>query len=170
MRHPKLLWPVILCTAALAVGCDRAEPTTDQATLGEKVDRAGEKLAREVGEVRDDADRGLDAMGEKLETGLDKAAQKVEESANTARVNAAQTGERLGDKLSDSSLTVKTKSALIADPDLSALKIAVDTTNGVVTLRGDVASAAAVKKAGIVAKAIDGVVAVDNQLRVNPAG
>jgi hyperosmotically inducible periplasmic protein len=170
MTHRKFLWPAMLCTAVLVAGCDRTESTTNKDTLGEKVDRAGDQLANDVEQVRHDADRKLDAMEDKIDTGLDKAARKFEESADTARANAAVTGEKLGDKLSDSSLTVKTKSVLIADPDLSALKIEVDTTNGVVTLRGDVASSAAVEKASLVVKAIDGVVGVDNQLRVDPAG
>ena len=165
MKHPKYIWSVILCGAVLAAGCDRAE-RNDNDTLGEKVDRAGDKIAHEAAEVGDAADRGLDATGRKIDAGIASAEQSVERAAD----RAAEQGEEWGDKLSDSSLTVKTKSALIADPDLSALKIDVDTKNGVVTLRGEVASSAAADKASMVVKGIDGVVSVDNQLRIGPAG
>lgn len=175
MKHSKTLGPVIaiVCSTALAIGCDRA----DDNTLGQDVDRTGDRIARESAEIRDSADSGLDAMGQRTEATVenaadrtDTAANRIEESADTARANVAAEGGELGAELSDSSLTVKTKAALIGDPDLSALRIDVDTRNGVVTLRGEAASPAAVEKATMLVKGIDGVVGVDNQLRIDPAG
>jgi hyperosmotically inducible protein len=69
----------------------------------------------------------------------------------------------------DSTITAKVKSAIIAEPDLSALDIKVNTDNGVVTLTGSVDNSQKVQKAAQVAQAIDGVKSVNNQLSVKSA-
>lgn len=66
----------------------------------------------------------------------------------------------------DAWITVKVKSALAARKDVKAVGTKVDTTNGVVTLRGEVRSLAEKELAGRYAREIEGVIRVDNQLVV----
>ena len=80
-------------------------------------------------------------------------------SGNTA------TGTRTaGQAVDDATIGTKLKAALAADPDLSALKINVDTTQGNVRLKGEVKNMTLWRKAADIARKIDGVKSVDNQL------
>ncbi len=67
---------------------------------------------------------------------------------------------------SDSWITTKVKSDLAVEKDVSATKIHVDTYEGVVTLSGTVDSKAESDKAEQVAKGINGVKSVVNNLQV----
>jgi osmotically-inducible protein OsmY len=69
-----------------------------------------------------------------------------------------------GQVIDDATITAKVKTALLADPEISGLKINVDTAQGTVRLKGEVKSMALRKKAEAAAKAVDGVKTVDNQL------
>ncbi len=76
-----------------------------------------------------------------------------------------QTGTRTaGQAVDDATIGTKLKAALAADPDLSALKINVDTTQGAVRLKGEVKNMMLWRKAGDLARKIEGVKSVDNQL------
>lgn len=70
--------------------------------------------------------------------------------------------------VSDSWITGKTKIALYADSRVSGTQINVDTTSGMVHLRGKVDSAAAKAAAEDVARGIEGVRGVKNELQVVP--
>jgi len=66
----------------------------------------------------------------------------------------------------DSWLTTKVKSALAADVGLSTLKIDVDSAGNTVTLKGTVDSADKKQRAEEVARKVEGVATVRNQLAV----
>jgi len=69
--------------------------------------------------------------------------------------------------VSNAGLTGKVKTALAADVGLGTIMaIDVDSDNGVVTLKGHVDSAEAKSRAEAVAKKVDGVSSVKNQLEV----
>jgi len=72
--------------------------------------------------------------------------------------------ERAGDTISDAALTTKVKTALVAEGELSALDINVDSEQGVVTLSGAVDSEAQIDLAEKVVEDLDGVKGVDNEL------
>ena len=72
-----------------------------------------------------------------------------------------------GQAVDDVTIGTKLKAALAADPDLSALKINVDTTQGAVRLRGEVKTIALRRKAEDLARRIEGVKSVDNQLVIS---
>jgi hyperosmotically inducible protein len=93
--------------------------------------------------------------------------EKVQDKLPTAD-ERAQNREKTADKARASALTGKVKSALAADVGLKTLgKIDVDSNaSGVVTLKGRVDSAETKKKAEQVAKQVEGVKSVKNQLRV----
>ncbi|HUR99251.1 MAG TPA: BON domain-containing protein, partial [Pyrinomonadaceae bacterium] len=72
----------------------------------------------------------------------------------------------IGSGVNDSWLWVKTRASLLGTADLRESTINVDVVNDVVTLRGSVANAAQKTKAEQVAKGIDGVKSVKNELKV----
>ena len=80
--------------------------------------------------------------------------------------------QQMGDSeqpMGDTWITTKVKASLLADDDVSGLKIDVETLNGVVSLNGDVASQAQADEAQRIAAGIEGVTSVDTSgLKVNP--
>lgn len=69
-----------------------------------------------------------------------------------------------GQVVDDTVITSKVKAALLADPDVAGMKINVDTAKGKVTLKGEVKSLAIWRKAEALARGVEGVQAVNNQL------
>lgn len=74
----------------------------------------------------------------------------------------------IGQGANDSWLWFKTRAALLTTNDLRESTINVDVVNDVVTLKGTVENAAQKAKAEQVAKGIDGVKSVKNELKVAP--
>jgi hyperosmotically inducible protein len=70
--------------------------------------------------------------------------------------------------LSDGGITATVKSKLLGDPDVSGLKIDVDTRDGVVTLKGQVRTQAERDEAIRLTREVDGVKSVQDQLTVVP--
>lgn len=85
------------------------------------------------------------------------------EKAKVATVNAA---EKVGDKIDDAVITSSVKTELAKDPNLSALAIDVDTSNGRVALKGTAPTPTAKEHASTLAQNVKGVVSVDNQLTI----
>ncbi len=81
---------------------------------------------------------------------------------------AKETGSKFGTGANDLWLLTKTRAAFLATDDLRESTINVDVDNAVVTLRGSVGSAAQKTAAVNVAKDIDGVTRVNDQLKVQP--
>jgi osmotically-inducible protein OsmY len=71
--------------------------------------------------------------------------------------------------LNDAAITASIKADLLRDPDLSALKIDVDTRDGVVTLNGLAANETAKTRAERMAQSVKGVREVRNHLSVKQA-
>ena len=67
----------------------------------------------------------------------------------------------------DSGITSAVKSKLAADDTVKAYQVDVDTSNHVVTLKGDVNTSSAKERAVAIARSTDGVRDVIDQLRVN---
>lgn len=152
MQSPTLRTVLIAAIAGLALGaCDRSA-TPDQRTVGQKLDRTVEKTQQKLAEA-----------GEKTRETFRENAPKVEEKLNAA-------GERIaadsGRAMSDTAITASIKTDLIKDPDLSVLKIDVDTKDGVVTLNGLAGNEAAKQRAEKMASAVKGVKEVRNFLAV----
>jgi osmotically-inducible protein OsmY len=75
----------------------------------------------------------------------------------------------VGGAISDGALTTAVKSKLLVDPDVSGLKIDVDTKDGVVTLTGTVENSRQRSEAVQIARRTEGVKRVEDQLRLAPA-
>lgn len=90
-------------------------------------------------------------------------------TATLLGVTAAWAGDetkKSDQPISDTVITTKVKTELAQDKSTSATDINVDTTNGIVTLSGAVASEAERAKAELNARTVKGVVEVENNLRV----
>ena len=70
--------------------------------------------------------------------------------------------------LDDATITARVKTALLNDPQVGAMKIDVDTTQGVVTLSGIVKSQADASRAIQLAKQAAGANDVKSALQINP--
>ena len=87
-------------------------------------------------------------------------------AVSLAACSATRTQKTAGEQVDDSVLTGKVKSALVADPDTKARQIDVETFRGTVQLNGFVDSANAKAAAGRVARSVEGVQRVENNLSV----
>ncbi|MBT2300641.1 BON domain-containing protein [Variovorax paradoxus] len=140
-RAPTWLAALMLAGGALALGgCNKGS----NETAGEKLDSAVAKTER----------AGADAKA------------KTESSAAGAKEAAKDAGAAVATSVDDASITAAVSAGLAKDPDLSAIKIDVDTKGGTVMLKGPAPNAAAKSRAEEIAKNVKGVNSVDNQLEV----
>jgi hypothetical protein len=93
---------------------------------------------------------------------------REEYDKNRAEYEKDKGSSTIGTGVNDSWLWFKTRAALMTTSDLRESTIDVDVVNDVVTLKGTVESAAQKTKAEQVAKDIDGVKSVKNELKVAP--
>jgi len=76
------------------------------------------------------------------------------------------TRESTGEFVDDAVITTKVKAAILDQPTLKSSEIRVDTFKGTVQLRGVVASQSTINKAGEVARGVEGVKSVKNDMRL----
>lgn len=121
-------------------------PTTG---VDDPIQREGREAARDADAKTDDAQR------------------KADDKTDEAQRRAGDATDRAGDITSDAALTTKVKSKFLADDDVSGLRIDVDSKDGVVTLTGNVRTAAEKTKALSLAKNTEGVKSVVDKLKVS---
>jgi osmotically-inducible protein OsmY len=90
--------------------------------------------------------------------------------ARRAQEKALTLGDKVGKSVDDAWLYTKVMTRLTTNSGAPALKINVDVTDGNVTLRGQVDSAARKEEAERIAKETDGVKSVNSMLRVGGVG
>ncbi|MET0312105.1 MAG: BON domain-containing protein [Burkholderiaceae bacterium] len=127
----------------------------DGETVGQKVDAAIAKTEQAAKEAKAD----VQAAANDAKPGVKDAAQDVKDATKDA---AAVVAEKTG----DAAITASVNAELAKDPDLSAIKINVDTKDGKVTLSGPAPTSGAKDRATTLAKNVKGVTSVDNQLAV----
>ena len=144
LRTNRLTQAVTLLAAVSALtiaGCSRQE---DERTAGQKLDSA---IA-------------------KSEQRADQAKADIKDEMAKARESASATGDKMAAGMEDASITASVNAELARDPQLSALRINVDTDKGRVMLRGTAPNAESRERATQLAQAVKGVVSVDNRLEV----
>ena len=128
-------------TLAAALGaCSRQQPD-DELSAGQRVDKAAAETKSESRELMADA-----------------------------RMSARDAADKTDQVTSDMGITAKVNAALVADDQLKATQINVDTRDGQVTLSGKAPDAKARERATTLASAVDGVKQVNNQLVVGKNG
>ena len=163
---------VAAAVAALALSaCHReaGEQTVGQrldTALGQtqqKLSEAGHKAEQKLSEVGQKTGEKLNEAGAKIATATDNTVASVKDAAATT------TTPEGGKPMSDTAITASIKADYLKDPDLSVLKIDVDTKNGVVTLNGLAADEPARGRAEKIAGAVKGVKEVRNFLVIKRA-
>lgn len=141
MRRPLTAAACSVAVLFALVGCNKAD---DGKTVGQSIDSGiakTEQAATDAGNAMKDAGRDAQASG-------------------------SQASTTMGEKIDDAMITTSVNASLAQDPDLSAIKIDVDTKDGIVTLSGPAPTASAKDKATELAKQVKGVSSVNNQLVV----
>lgn len=145
----------VLAVSAIAFGLAACNKAQEPPTVGQKLDSAVQKADQAAEDAKAKAEQALSSAGNKVESAANQAGDAMKE--------AAQSAATLTD---DAAITAKISAALAKDPDLSAIKIDVDTKDGAVRLSGPAPSQAAKDRAGSLAQAVEGVHSVNNELVV----
>lgn len=148
----------LLPAAALVValfGLAACDGPREQATVGQKIDSAVAKI-----------DQKTESTLAKIEQKTEQAVSVLKKDVDTAQVAGGTVLDTAAMKVKDATITTSVNAVLARDAALSALKINVDTSAGRVALRGTAPDAAARERATQLAQRVDGVVGVDNQLKV----
>ncbi len=146
----------ILAVTALALGL-AACGKTEEPTVGQRLDSAVEKTEQAAADARVKAESAMSNAETKMEQGAASAEASAKSAANSAMV-----------AIDDATITAQVNAGLAKDADLSAVKINVDTVGGKVTLNGPAPTTVARDRAETIAKAVNGVTSVNNQLVVTP--
>jgi hyperosmotically inducible protein len=117
------------------------------------------EVARATSGVRDVVDVLKVAPAAAATSGrADDAREAPRDARDAARDDSSTVG--------DAGITASIKTKMLADSTVGGLKINVDTTNGVVSLTGDVKSAAEKRRAVAIARETDGVKSVNDKLEI----
>jgi len=101
-----------------------------------------------------------------LDLRSDDIKEDLARTGQVVRRKAREFGQAIADNTADARITATIKGKLVANRDLSAMSISVNTTGGVVTLSGSVSSPEDIGKAILVAMETDGVREVISSLQV----
>lgn len=154
-KHRSLQMVAGMCAVAalpLFGACDSADSSK---TAGQKLDSVIAKTEQVAVDVRDAA-----------KSSADSASTAVLDGAERARAAAQQASTSVTTESEDIVISASVAAGLLKDPDLSMMKIDVDTKRGAVSLYGPAPSEAARLRATDIAKAVKGVLNVDNKLTV----
>jgi hyperosmotically inducible periplasmic protein len=134
---------LISALALTLSACNRSD-----GTVGQKVDGAVQKTQEAAAKAASQASTSVDRA-------LEKTADIIkEDSAKASSV------------LDDAAITASIVAGLAKDPDLSVMKIDVQTKAGKVSMHGSAPSTQARSRADGIAQSVKGVMAVDNQLTI----
>jgi hyperosmotically inducible protein len=97
---------------------------------------------------------------------IDRTAEKAGDKMEEAKEAASEKAEEAGAYIDDAAITAKIKADFLTDPVLKVLQISVTTTDGVVTLSGEVDSQASIDRSQAIARGVENVVSVQNELVV----
>ena len=144
--------------AVFLVGCEKTAPNTNNA----RVNNSTLNNANNAIVVNNNTNVATNTNRKNANV------NREEYDKNKAEYEKDKGSSSIGQGANDSWLWFKTRAALLAADDLRESTINVDVANDVVTLKGTVASKAESDKAASVAKGIEGVKSVTNQLKVAP--
>jgi hyperosmotically inducible protein len=165
----------------LAEAGDKLKPKLEQAGADIKpsLERAGEKIsaaAEQTGEkISATAQRATSGMKDSVTDNTRLSVSSTNPNGSSASISSGERTSLTGISpetraaLGDTAITASIKADYLKDPDLSVLRIEVETNAGVVTLNGVAENAAARRRAEQIAAAVKGVTQVRNYLTVKRA-
>jgi hyperosmotically inducible protein len=103
-----------------------------------------------------------------LDSTVNDGVNRAEEALKNAGDKAGAAAKDVGGVMTDAAITSAVKTKFLADPDVSGLKIDVDTSNGVVTLTGMLPARTEKQRAINLARETSGVKSVVDRLKVAP--
>ena len=125
----------------------RKKPVTKQveSSVEDGATRAKDAVVNGAGQVKD----AIQAKLEALNLRSDDIKEELSRTGMVIRRKARDLGAAVADATADARVTAAIKAKLVADRDLSALSISVNTTAGRVTLSGTVSSPEHIGKANL---------------------
>jgi len=139
---------LVAAGALMTAACEQRQ---DSASVGEKVDQAV-AAAKQEGQ---EAQRQMSEAGASAQQSMSEAAQAAQDK-----------GHDLASKVDDAAITASINAKLAEDKDLKVAQIDVDTKSGHVRLAGKAPTVEARERATLLAEATEGVVGVENDLRI----
>lgn len=157
MKRNKLvaLLAVVVVTV-VAIGCDTATNTNTNTNVA--VTNANTNA---------NANANTNTNANRRSVNANISREEYERDKESFAEDAKRLGRTIGTGANDGWLWTKTRAVLATTDDLRDSTINVDVDNAVVTLTGTVATAAQKTKAGQVAKGVEGVTSVKNNLAVS---
>ena len=135
---------------------DGVRDVIDQLQVGESAATAG------TYDLENRAERGAAELKEESR----EAAVKGQGRRTRGRAEAGEAADKAGAAITDAAITSAVKTKFLADSTVKGLRIDVDTSNGMVTLNGNVSSRAEADRAMTLARNTDGVKTVHNNLKI----
>jgi len=171
----------VLTVLSGAAGCQRhveRDANGEVSSVGVKTDpevtqevrKAGEATAEAGRAAGEDIKQGTEQAANAVAEGTERAAAATEETAAKASAAIKENSQEAKRAADDASVTAKVKTMLLADPEVKALAITVDTVNGEVTLTGTAETAYQKQEAGKLARHTEGVKSVVNKIEVTGKG
>ena len=175
----------LLAPAVFLIGCSQSDPgiTTSVKTqlMADELVKARninvdtrDKVVTLTGTVQSAAEEAKALQIARSTKGVADVVDKIviapEPGAAPTTGTTADTsiGTAAGEAVTDAGITTKVKSRLLADPDVSGLRIDVDTRDRVVTLTGTVSTPAEKARALDLAGKVENVTRVEDKLTVRP--
>ncbi len=155
VRRPAASRLCIACSLTLVMVLGACGKADDGRTVGQNLDAA----------VASTTNAATELKSEVKESAVN-AGTAIQAATEQAKAAAAQTGSNVAATLDDAAITASVSAGLAKDPDLSAIKIDVDTANGTVSIYGPAPTESARARATEIARAVKGVVGVNNKLTV----
>ncbi len=161
MSTTKTLIPAAGLLALFALtGCENKVVQTERDAQGNtEIHVDGDQVDKNF----ESAERNFDAAGRELKEGAEQLGDAVQRGAEKVE---AEVGPVVRDVLDDASVTAKVKARLIADPEVRAFNIDVDTNDGRVTLQGTVSAGEFKDEAEKLTRRTEGVKEVLNLIQV----
>ena len=175
----------VACATALSLlvaGCGQDAPSFVNPSIGTQIDDTVVTTRVKSALLGDSALKSLELKVEtrkgvvQLAGYVDSAAQAAQAAAITAGVEGVTSVENsisirdskttIGHRVDDSIITTKVKSALLADSAVKSFDIAVATRKGEVQLSGFVDNQAQIDDAVALARKVEGVTGVGNELSI----
>ena len=154
--NKKLIALIALLTGTLIAGCDTTTNTNTNTNAN----------ANTNANVNANATSTATATPNRRSVNANISREEYERDKDTFADDAKRLGRTIGAGANDGWLWTKTRALLATTDDLRDSTINVDVDNAVVSLTGTVATAAQKNKAAQVAKSVEGVKRVDNELKV----